>query len=127
MTINCRRCRLIYSVFASVFILLLSGCGGYESTLSDADRQLLEQFVAVDAATVDEAGFGELIELRKKLTSGAAAQHMSGEETDQVTVQIEAMISRLESDLAAATDAKVKKSKGRELYLLKKSIGRGGA
>lgn len=127
MTSNCRRFRSIYSVFASLCVLLLSGCGGYESTLSDADRQLLEQFLAIDAATVDDTGFGELIELRKKLTSGTAAQHMSGEETDQATAQIEAMIQRLETDLATATDAKLKKSKGRELYLLKKSIGRGGA
>ncbi|MBT5704674.1 hypothetical protein N8633_00465 [bacterium] len=107
--------------------LTLVACGGYASTLSDADRALFEQFTEVDVASVDEKGFSDLISLRKELTSGTAAMSMSAEETEKATLQIEAMIARLTSELATITDKKVKKTKGRDLYDLKKAIGRGGA
>jgi len=103
-------------------------CGGdYESQLTDAERAVFEEFVAADVATLDEAGFAALIEKRKELTSGTAAMNMSGQETEQATAQIEAMISRLEEEIAAESNAKAKKTKGGELYQLKKAIGRGGA
>ncbi len=103
-------------------------CGGdYESQMSDADRAIFDKFVGVEVATLDDAGFAALIETRKELTSGTAAMNMSGKETEQATAQIEAMITRLEEELAAETNAKAKKDKGRELYQLKKAIGRGGA
>ena len=107
--------------------LLLSACGGYESTMSDTDRALFDRFVGADVASVDEQGFAELVDLSQQLITGSAVTTMSGEETDQTTGQVEAMIARLESELASETDKKVKSAKGRTLYQLKKAIGRGGA
>jgi len=107
--------------------LSLIACGGYASTLSDSDRVLFEQFTTAEVASLDENGFSDLIGLRKELTSGTAAMSMSADETEKATVQIEAMIARLATEIASATDKKVKKAKGRDLYELKKAIGRGGA
>ena len=107
--------------------LSLIACSEYASTLSDADRALFEQFTSPDVASLDEKGFSDLISLRKDLTSGSAAMSMSAEETEKATAQIEAMIARLETEVASVTDKKVKRTKGRELYELKKAIGRGGA
>jgi hypothetical protein len=107
--------------------LSLIACGDYASTLTDSDRTLFEQFTSADVATLDDTAFSELISLRKELTTGTAAMSMSAEETEKATAQIEAMIGRLETELTSITDKKVKKTKGRDLYELKKAIGRGGA
>ena len=107
--------------------LLLSACGGYESTMSDTDRALFDRFVGADIASVDDQGFADLVDLSQQLITGSAVTTMSDKETDQTTAQVEAMIARLESELASETDKKAKSSKGRTLYQLKKSIGRGGA
>ena len=117
----------LFKLFLLIACLGVVACGEYASTLTDADRALYERFVEVDVATLDDEDFADLIALRKELTSGNAAMNMSGEETEKATAQIEAMIARLESEVAATTDKKVQKSKGRELYDLKKAIGRGGA
>ena len=111
------------------FLLLMSllGCGDYESTISDEDRQTFTEFVAADVTAVDEEGFAGLVELCKKLITGTGASSMSGAETDQVTAQIETMISRLEGEIAGESNPSKKKTKGRQLYELKRSIGRGGA
>ncbi len=114
-------------VICLVFCLNLIGCGDYDSTLSDADRVLYDRFVAADVAALDEPGFEELLKLRKELTTGTAAMGMSGDETEKATVQIEAMMTRLEAEIVSATEKKVKQAKGRALYDLKKAIGRGGA
>lgn len=116
-----------YQLSLIVLCLGLSACGGYESTLTDAERAVYEKFVGPEVATLDDTGFSELIEARKELTTGTAAMKMSADETEKATAQIEAMIARLEKEVAEASDAKEKRSKSRELYELKKAIGRGGA
>jgi hypothetical protein len=119
--------RKLLHFFCLAGCLSLIACGDYASTLSDSDRALFEEFTAADVASLDEKGFSDLISLRKELTSGTAAMSMSADETEKATVQIEAMIARLATELASATDKKVKKTIGRNLYDLKKAIGRGGA
>ena len=117
----------VYQLCLAVVCLGLVACGGYESELTDAERAVYDKFVTADVAALDDAGFNELIETRKELTSGTAAMKMSAEETEKATAQIESMIDRLVKEVAASTVAKEKKTKGRELYQLKKAIGRGGA
>ncbi len=121
-------CRALLNSICLIACLGLLACGGdYKSQLTDAERAVFDKFVAADVAALDDAGFTALIETRKELTAGTAAMNMSGEETEQATAQIEAMITRLDAEVAAESNAKARKTMSRELYQLRKAIGRGGA
>ena len=112
-------------VFCLTLILFTSACGGPKSTITAEERSTYEGFVNQDIATLDDEGLSAHIKLGMGLA--AAAVRMSPDETQAMTLKFEEMIARIESDLANETDKKKQRTKGRELYELKRAIGRGGA